>query len=54
VRTFLNQFVKADSNYSTTDFRTPGWAYSTKKQWWSQLTNYVLNQLNDELGRLVL
>jgi len=47
--TFLNQFIKADSNYPVTDFRTPGWVHSTKKQWWSQLTSYVLDQFSSKL-----
>jgi len=41
-QTFLNQFVKSNGNYPMTDFRTPSWVHSSKKQWWSQLTNYVL------------
>ena len=41
-RTFLNLFIKAKGNYPTTDFRTLGWVHSTKKQWWSHLTLYVL------------
>jgi len=53
-RTFLNQLVKVEGNYSVRDFKTPGWVHSTKKQWWSQLTNYVLNEFSDELKRLRL
>ena len=37
-----------------TDFRTPVWVHSTKKQWWSQLTNYILDQFSGELERLGL
>jgi len=32
-QTFLNQFIKADGNYPTMDFRTNGLVHSTKKQW---------------------
>ena len=51
-RTFLNQFVKADGNYLMTDFRTPCWVHSTKKQWWSQLTTYILDHFSGKLKRL--
>jgi len=53
-RTFLNQFVKDHKNYLATDFRTPGWAHSMKKQWWSLLTDYILDQFSGELERLGL
>ena len=49
---FLNQFIKVDGNYLATDFRTPGWVYSTKKQWQNQLTAYILEQFSGELKRL--
>jgi len=33
VRTFLNLFIKANGNYTATNFRTLCWDHSTKKQW---------------------
>ena len=41
-------------NYLTTGFRTLGWVHSAKRQWWSQLINYVLDQFCDKLERLGL
>ena len=52
--TILNQFVKVTSNYLATYFRTPDQVHSTKKQWWSKLTNYTLDQFCDDLERLGL
>ena len=54
VQTFLNQFIKVDSNYPTTDFRTSGWVHSTKKQWWSNLTLYAMEYFGDDLRELGL
>ena len=44
----------ADDNYPVINFRTPSWVHSTKKKWWSQSTNYILNQFNGELKKLGL
>jgi len=53
-QTFLNKFVKADGNHPVTDFKTPGWVHFTNKQWWSNLTLYILEYFNDDLKRLGL
>ena len=57
-QTFLNIFIKAQGNYLVKDFKTLGWVHSTKKQWWSHLTLYILEHfsggaLQGDLGHLL-
>jgi len=49
VRTFHNYFVKAEGNYLARDYMAPEWIHSLKKQWWSQITNYMLAQFKVKL-----
>ena len=53
-QTLLNQFVKTNGNYPTTDFRTLGWVHYTKKQWWSSPILYILEYFGEDLKRLGL
>ena len=54
VRTFHNYFVKAKGNYLARVYRALEWIHSSKKQWWSQITNYMLAQFKVELMKLGL
>ena len=53
-RGFPESSVKVEGNYPATDVRTLGWVHSNKRQWWSNLTLYILEDFGGDLKRLGL
>jgi len=53
-QTFLNQFIKVQSNYRARDFKAPVWVYPAQKPWWRDLALYVLEYFKEELMKIGL
>ena len=50
----MNLFIKVEANHPATDFKPQGWVHSTKRQWWSNLTVYILEHFSGDLKKLGL
>ena len=53
-QTFINQFIKVQSNYPARDFRALDWVHPAQKPWWRDLALYVLKHFEVELMRIGL
>ena len=49
--TFINQFLKARSNFPT-DFHPLGWVHFSDKSWWGKMVSFVLTELEDLLRQM--
>ena len=47
--TFISRFMEVKGKFSQSDFRAPGWVYSTTTSWWAKMVCFVLKKLEKSL-----